>query len=182
MKKIILLGLLFCVHNIQAQKIQIEEIDRFTGHRIIETSKVKIATPKSDFKIRVEHDCVKINVQLWNISGLNEACIEADNSELLIITNDEELYRFQKGIINWENIEKHSSVHWGAGISTGTSTKLKNINLNFYIDTDAIKRLNDSIIDDLRIIIGDFEINFDKLDSYEKKSISKLFKLVTQKL
>lgn len=182
MKKFILLSLLFCVHNIQAQKIQIDEIDKFTGNRIIETSTVKIATPKSDFKIRVEHDCVKIDIQLWNISGLNEASIETDNSELLIITNNEELYRFQKGIINWENIEKHSSVHWGAGISTGKSTKLKNINLKFYIDTNALKRLNNSIIDDMRITIGDFVINFDQLDSYEKKSISKLFKLVTQKL
>ena len=182
MKKIVILCLLFCAHNINAQKIQIDKIDKFTNNRIVETSKVKIVTPKSDFKIRVEGNNVNLDVQLWNIIGLNETSIKANNSELLIITNTGERYSFQTNTINLEHINKHSSIHWGGGISTGWTTTQVNINLKFHIDTDTLNLLNNSIIDDMRIIIGSSYINFDKLDSYEKKCITKLFKLAMQTL
>lgn len=176
-----LLCLLFWEHNIYAQKIRIDEIDTFTGNRIVETSIVKIATPKSDFKIRVEHDSINLEIQLLKIIGLSETSIKADKSELLILTNKGEKYRVLADTINWENIEKHSSIHWGAGISSGWSSSYKDINIKFHLDSDTLQTLNNSTIEDMRINIGNLQINFE-LDPYEKKSISKLFQLVMQKL
>lgn len=175
MKKLVtIIVLAFMLSNATAQKIIIKTVDKFTGDRILETSVVKINDPYVDFKIRCVNDSLFLQASLYNIRDV----IEIDkNVSISLLTRNGEIITLTGSILNSNIKEKNNSIYWGAGISTGNTKKITNIDVQFQLPDDKLELLQESDITDIRINICHKNIDH-STERITQKRLSKLFNLI----
>ncbi len=159
---------------VYAQKIATNEVDKFTGCKIIETSAIKTSRPNIDYKLRALNDtlyiCAFIKSQNFKIK-------ENDQSELYIITKEGELILLSGIVRDAQQHEYRSGVHWGFGFSTGSSRILTDCEFVYRVPNEILALLCSNDITDIRISIGKDNIDY-QVDGFIAKKFRRLFNLI----
>ena len=80
-----------------------------------------------------------------------------------------------------ENIfskERNHSIHWGAGISSGGAKKVTDVLISAYIPKDILMALCNDDVTDIRISIGNTNIDKSFEYMYSYKRLRKMFDLM----
>lgn len=162
------------VSSVFSQKIAVNETDKFTGSKLVETSVLKTSRPNVDYKI------CNINDTLYIASAIKNLKVTIDEStqaKIYIITSDGKHVDLDGVIQNSESKEHHSGIHWGYGITTGTTKQLSDVKLAFLIPDQHFATLCDSQITDIRISVGNKSLDYE-VDEFMAKKFNKLFNLM----
>lgn len=173
---LIFLLMLFSTSFASAQKIVVNNTDKFTGSKLIETSVLKTSRPNVDYRMRNINDTLYLCAAT---KGLKIDIDENTRSKMYIITVDG-VHVNLDGVIQDSRVEEyHSGVHWGYGISTGTTTHLTDVELFFLIPRESFSMLCTDKISDIRISIGNENLDYE-VDEFIAKKFLKLFNLLKE--
>lgn len=165
---------ILCIGNVCAQRIIINEVDKFTGDNVIETSVVKTSRPYVDYKLRCVNDSLFLYALISNVKDI------VDVDEIVTIsflTKRGDIIELLGNIINSNIKEKDHTIHWGAGISTGGVKKMTNVNVQFDLPADKLQLLQSDIITDIRFNLCHKNLDY-LADGFTQKRLKKLFNLI----
>lgn len=167
MKTIFLLLLAVCIAiNAFAQKITLNEVDKFTGKKIIKTSEIKTSRPNVNYKLCNINDTIYLHAAIKNIK------VE-DNKDapikIYIIISDGGHVNCEGIIKSMNGKEIHSGgLYWG-GIMSGSTHKLTDVALRFIIHKESLDMLCNNEITDIRISIFNSKYGLRSRRFYGKK-------------
>ena len=167
--------MLFSTSFASAQKIVINNTDKFTGSKLIETSVLKTSRPNVNYRMRNIND----TLYLCAATSLKIDVNENTRSKMYIITVDGVHVNLDGVIQDSRAKEHHIGVHWWYGISTGTTTHLTDVELFFLIPRESFSMLCLDKISDIRISIGNENLDY-KVDEFIAKKFLKLFNLLKE--
>lgn len=156
------------------QKIVINEFDKFTGRKIVETSVLKTSHPDVDYKLCALNDTLYISASTKNQSIQVK---ENDQAKIYILVEKGNPIVLQGIARNVQQHEHRSGVHWGFGVSTGKSIILTDLEFLYLVPDDVFALLCSNNITDIRISINDNNIDY-HLDGFITKKFRKLFNLM----
>ena len=160
--------------SVCAQRIIINEIDKFTGDSIIETSVVKTSRTYVDYKLRRVNDSLFLYALISNVKDI----VDVDETvSIAFLTKRGDIIELSGNIVNSNIKEKGHTIHWGAGISTGGVKKMTNVNVQFDLPIDKLQLLQSDIITDIRFNLCHKNIDF-LVDGFTQKRLKKLFNLI----
>lgn len=172
------LGLIFLMAFISCaaygQKIVVNEVDKFTGQRLVETSIIKTSRPNFEYKLRQVNDSLFISTRAESLDFVVEPNMP---TKINIITANGDridlLGRIEKSTIN----EARTGIHWGFGISSGNSRQVSDVIMFFFMPKETLNLLCDNKITDIRITVGTENYDYE-VDKSVAKKFTKLFNLL----
>lgn len=175
MKKILLITLLsFSVNLAFSQKIKTNEIDKFTGAKIIETSFEKIVSDKNMLGSSGGRLMKNIWIAFRQVNDLtylrlkwctNDVLALSKDADIIFLDSNGDTYTFQNTDFTIAGAGEGTVGAWGSAL----------YGLNIYMTGDC-SALNDKTITDMRIHTTDGYIDF-KLDKKSSETISKTYKV-----
>ena len=179
MKKLIifLMGLI-SISSLSAQRIVTDETDKFTGDRIIETSTLETGRPmEAHYKLRQVNDSLFLCIRIKNIKKID---IKENIAPLMLLMRSGDKINLTGEIENMFSKERNHSIHWGAGISSGGAKKVTDVLISAYIPKDILMTLCNDDVTDIRISIGNTNIDKSFEYMYSYKRLRKMFNLMQE--
>lgn len=165
---------LFTVTIVCGQKIVINEVDKFTGCKIVETSVLKTSRPNVDYKLRTFNDTLYICASVKNQSIRAK---ENDRSKLYLLIENKESLILLGIVYDAQEHEHRFGVHWGYGFSTGSAKILTDCEFMYQVPDEILALLCANDITDIRISVNDDNID-SQVDAFIAKRFRKLFNLM----
>ena len=85
MKKLLLLTIISVVNSLSAQRIAVNEIDKFTGAKIVETSTLLTKAPDVTFKLRKVNDSLSMRIFIEKIKRVE---IKDSSASIILLVKD----------------------------------------------------------------------------------------------
>ncbi|MQX26110.1 hypothetical protein GHJ49_00385 [Alistipes sp. dk3620] len=175
MKKLLLLTIISVVNSLSAQRIAVNEIDKFTGAKIVETSTLLTKAPDVTFKLRRVNDSLSMRIFIEKIKRVE---IKDSSASIILLVKDGDKIGLQGKIEYLSSKERNHSIHWGAGISTGGAIKVSSVTIDVYIPDDVFATLCDNDLTDIRITVNGANIDRSLVSYSYSKKLRKMFNLM----
>lgn len=175
MKKLLsLLAIALISQSLSAQKITINEIDKFTGNKIVETSIIKINRPRTDIKLVNINDSIYINL---HSNDIPHAINDKDSIQMIIVFKDGGKLNIDGVIKSVQERVSSSNSYVFAGTSIGKSRKFYIVDAMLQLTPNALAVLCDKNIADIRIVLADNNMDY-SIDEFTSPRFKKMFNLM----